>query len=70
MTDPDLRIVSAGARPEEVAAVTAVLRSALDEMAAALDVEGSPKVSAWQRSQRAVRTPIAPGQGAWRSFSG
>ncbi len=70
MTDPDLRIVSAGAQPDEVAAVTAVLRGALDELAAGLEVDGEPTVSAWRRSQRPIRAPITPGRGAWRSFAG
>lgn len=72
MTDTpvDLRIVSKGASPEEIAAVTAVLRGALDELAEELAVESGPRVSAWQRSQRAMRSTLHPGAGAWRSFSG
>lgn len=69
-TGTDLRIVSKGATTEEVAAVTAVLQAALDELAANLDAEARPVVSAWQRSQRGVRGPLRPGPGAWRSFSG
>ncbi|MBC7591349.1 MAG: acyl-CoA carboxylase subunit epsilon [Salinibacterium sp.] len=64
----DLRIVSTGVSAEEIAAVTAVLQGALDELADDLAVRGEARVSAWQRSQRSVRRPLVPG--AWRSFSG
>jgi Acyl-CoA carboxylase epsilon subunit len=67
--DPDLRIVSRGATDEEVAAVTAVLRGALEELSAAHEADAAPVVSAWQRSQRPVRGALAPGAGAWRSFT-
>lgn len=62
---PDLRIVSKGATPEDIAAVTAVLGLALDELAEQLNAESGPRVSAWQRSQRAVRTPGTWGTGTW-----
>jgi gamma-glutamyl:cysteine ligase YbdK (ATP-grasp superfamily) len=65
----DLRIVSAGATAEDIAAVTAVLHAALNELTAQLDAEARPTVSAWQRSQRALRAPLRPGAGAWRGFS-
>ncbi|WP_309615644.1 acyl-CoA carboxylase subunit epsilon [Salinibacterium sp.] len=65
-----LRIVSPGATEEDVAAVTAVLHRALDELAGGMAVEGEVRVSAWQRSQRSVRTPLTPGAGSWRDFSG
>jgi hypothetical protein len=67
---PDLRIVSTGADAEEVAAVSAVLTAALQQLAADLEVSGGPRVSAWQRSTRSVRGTLSPGPGAWRSFSG
>jgi hypothetical protein len=66
----DLRIVSTGASTEEVAAVTAVLTAALQELADDLGAAGAPRVSAWQRSQRPVRAQITPGPGSWRGFSG
>jgi len=69
VNQPDLRIVSKGATAEEIAAVTAVLQGALDELAAHLDA-APPVVSAWQRSQRGLRVPLRPGPGAWRGFSG
>jgi hypothetical protein len=65
----DIRVVSAGATPEEVAAVTVVLTQALAELADELGAETGPRVSAWQRSQRQMRTPLTPGPGAWRGFS-
>lgn len=67
---PDLRVVSHGATPEEVAAVTAVLTAALEELAEQLAVESAPRTSAWARRQRALRVPLVPGPGAWRAFSG
>jgi hypothetical protein len=70
VTSPDLRIVSSGATAEEVAAATAVLRGALDELAAANGAHVAPVVSAWQRSQRPIRGTMVPAPGAWRSFSG
>ncbi len=65
--EPSIRVISKSATDSEIAAVTAVLTAALDELAAAQNGE-SPTVSAWQRSQRALRTPLTPGAGAWRSF--
>ena len=71
MSEPSaLRIISTGATPEEVAAVTAVLQAALDELAADLSPAPTHAVSAWQRGRGAVRSPLQPGPGAWRSFSG
>ena len=71
MTDTaplDLRVLTPNLTPEEIAAVTAVLQGALDELAASFDVGVVPQ-SAWQRSQRGLRVPLSPGAGAWRSFS-
>ncbi|MGV8896799.1 MAG: acyl-CoA carboxylase subunit epsilon [Rhodoglobus sp.] len=75
MTQPergaiDLRIVSPGITPEEVAAVTAVIQGSLDELADDMAVDAAARVSGWQRSQRAIRTPLTPGPGMWRNFSG
>lgn len=66
----DLRIVSSGATAGDGAAVTAVLHAALDELAAEADATNGPTQSAWQRSQRTLRTPLHAGPGAWRGFSG
>jgi hypothetical protein len=64
---PDLRIVRGDPTPAEIGAVTAVIAAALEEASA---LEAPPVRSAWSRSQRNVRTPLQPGPGAWRSFSG
>jgi len=69
-TPPDIRIVSKSATPEEIAAVTAVVQGALDELAESLDAAATPQRSAWDRSRRDLRAPLRPGPGAWRSFSG
>lgn len=63
-----IRIVSKNATDEEIAAVSAVLKAALDELAAASGPDDGPVVSAWNRSQRGLRAPLSPGPGAWRSF--
>ena len=62
-----LRFISP-ASAEEIAAVTAVLQGAVDELAESNSV--ATPVSAWNRSQRSVRGTLTPGQGAWRGFSG
>ncbi len=67
---PHLQIISSGANAADVAAVTAVLRAALDELAAELEIDPGVGQSAWQRSQRAIRGTISPGNGTWRGFSG
>ena len=69
MSNPDIRVVSPSATPEDIAAVTVVVSQALAELADELGAENGPGVSAWQRSQRQLRTPLTPGAGAWRSFS-
>ncbi|WP_348786804.1 acyl-CoA carboxylase epsilon subunit [Leifsonia sp. NPDC080035] len=70
--DPSqIRFVTRGVTPEEIAAVTAVLTAAAAEQAAAAR-DARPQVGpdAWERSRRQLRTPIHPGPGMWRSFSG
>lgn len=67
----NIRFVTRGVTPEEVAAVTAVLTAAVAEaQAAAQDARPESGADAWARSQRALRTPLSPGSGAWRSFNG
>jgi len=66
----DIRIVGGNPSAEDIAATTAVLSAALEELAeerGRLDDSGP---SAWQRSQRPFRSPISTGTGVWRSFSG
>ena len=69
--DPSqIRFVTRGVTPEEVAAVTAVLAAAAAEQAAAVD-EARPAAGpdAWERSRRSLRQELRPGPGQWRSFS-
>ncbi len=66
--EPALTVLTAGVSPEELAAVTAVVDAAVAEELAELhdDVQIGPSV--WERSQRALRTPLQPGPGAWQSY--
>jgi hypothetical protein len=66
----DLVVLSGNPDTDELAAVTAVLAGVLDELAAEQGKREQAVTSAWARSQKAVRTPLTPGPGAWRSFSG
>jgi len=70
--DPSqLRFLTRGVTPEEVAAVTAVLAAAAAEQAAAAkEAQAEQGPDAWARTQRALRGELRPGTGAWRSFSG
>ena len=64
-SQPDIRILSGNPDAAEIAAVTAVLTAALDELAGEARRRQSSGPSAWQRSQRSVRTPLTHGD--WRS---
>ncbi|HXR43824.1 MAG TPA: acyl-CoA carboxylase subunit epsilon [Pseudolysinimonas sp.] len=70
MSDPagadrlDIRIVGGNPTDEEVAAVTAVLDAALEELAGEERRRPGAGPTAWQRSQRNVRHPLV--RGAWR----
>ena len=68
--DSDITFLTGGVTPHEVAAVSAVLTAALAEQAADSAVRTRRGRSAWERSQRHLRTPLMPGHGAWRSFDG
>jgi hypothetical protein len=68
LTEADLVIESRSATSDDTAAVTAVLSVALSE-ASADHLEGLPRPSAWEKSQRSLRRTITHGDGAWRSFS-
>ena len=70
VVEADLVVISGNPDPEELAAVTAVLAGVLDELADEQGRREQAVTSAWARSQRAVRAPLTPGVGAWRSFSG
>ena len=62
-------IVAGDPTPAEVAAVTAVLGAALEELAGEHERDAASGPTAWQRSQRAIRTPIVRGHDTWRGFS-
>ncbi|MCU1416343.1 MAG: acyl-CoA carboxylase subunit epsilon [Schumannella sp.] len=61
----DIRFLGGNPDAEEIAAITAVLSGALDELAGEQRRRQSRGPSAWQRSQRNVRTPLV--RGAWRT---
>ena len=65
----DIIVTSGSPTESELAAVTVVIRSVLAELALQNEMRSQGAVSAWQRSQRRLRT--GPGSSAgWRSFSG
>ncbi|WP_291040311.1 acyl-CoA carboxylase subunit epsilon [Herbiconiux sp.] len=70
LPDTPLQVVSSGITAEELAAVTAVLEAAIEEELDELHSEVIIEPSAWERSQRALRSPLHPGPGVWRAFSG
>lgn len=63
------RVVRGNPSPEEIAAISTVLAAAVAEMRADAVTDESLSVSAWARSQRAIRGPLTPGPGRWRNFS-
>jgi hypothetical protein len=68
--ETDLAVISGSPSAEDMAAITAVLAGVLDELAAEQGRRELAAPSAWARSQRALRSSLRPGDGAWRSFSG
>jgi hypothetical protein len=52
----------------DIAAVTAVLTTALREQAAHKQPTEDASPSAWQRGRRGLRMPLTRGAGAWRSW--
>ncbi len=66
MNDEVIRITGGHPSDDEIAAVTAVLTVALDELAGEDRRRQRLTPSAWERSQRAVRTPLTPG--TWQTF--
>ncbi|MEO8261358.1 MAG: acyl-CoA carboxylase epsilon subunit [Pseudolysinimonas sp.] len=62
---PDIRILQGNPDAAEIAAVIAVLGAALEELAGEERRAQSAGPSAWQRSQRTVRSPLV--RGAWRT---
>jgi hypothetical protein len=63
---PEIRILSGHATDDEIAAVTAVLTAALDELAGESRRSSEQGPTGWQASQRDVRKPLP--HGAWRNF--
>ncbi|MHB1172100.1 MAG: acyl-CoA carboxylase subunit epsilon [Lacisediminihabitans sp.] len=66
----DFRVLSGNPTAIELAAVTAVLTSMIEELETTRQLSKVRGQSAWQRSQRSIRAQLSPGYGAWRSFSG
>ena len=64
----DIRFVTQGLSPEEIAAVTAVLGAALasQQTTAAGAAVQQPAESEWNRSTRGLRQPL---RGGWRGFT-
>ena len=69
-TSADIRVVRGQPSPDELAAITAVIHGVVDELAADEATRAHRVTTAWQRTQRRLRSPLEPGPGAWRSFSG
>lgn len=67
-TSPGLRIVRGNANEEELAALIAVVGDAYGRETADAVAE-EPRVSAWQRTQRAMRKPLRRDI-PWGRFSG
>ncbi|MBG6239522.1 hypothetical protein IWX78_002509 [Mycetocola sp. CAN_C7] len=65
----DVHILRGSPTPDEIAAVTAVLTTAVVEEAANADAVPTNGPSAWQRSQRVMRSPLTAGAGRWRNFT-
>ncbi|WP_395638397.1 acyl-CoA carboxylase epsilon subunit [Pseudolysinimonas sp.] len=63
---PQIRVLGGNPSDEDVAAVTAVLAAALDELAGESRRRGDEGPTGWQVSQRAIRAPLP--FGAWRDF--
>jgi hypothetical protein len=68
-SEPDIIVISGDPDGQEMAAVTAVLGGLLEELAAERGRRELAGPSAWQRSQRTLRTALHAGPGEWRSFS-
>ncbi len=61
-----IRVVGGSPSAEELAAVTAVLQAALDELAGLHRLE-QKQPSAWERNRRPLRQPLQ--RGAWSSWA-
>jgi hypothetical protein len=65
---PDIRIASGNPDDVEMAALTAVLAGVLEELAADRQAQKDSGPTAWQRSQRALRSPLHAAPGQWNGF--
>lgn len=62
-------VLSGDPTAAELAALTAVITALVEEQGDR-DADVARSVSGWDRSRRAVRSPLYPGLGAWRGFTG
>ena len=62
----DIRVIGGDPTPEELAAVTAVVTAALDVIAGERRRKAQASQSAWQRSQRPVRSQLR--RGTWTTY--
>jgi hypothetical protein len=60
-----IRLTSGEPTAVEVAAVTAVVAAALEQLAGEEHVQAPSRTSAWERSRRSIRRPLT--RGDWRS---
>lgn len=68
-SSPDVVISTPGLDARQIAAVTAVV-TALAAQASAPQEPSEAVSGGWNARSSAVRAPLAPAPGAWRSFSG
>jgi hypothetical protein len=61
----EIRFLAGNPDPDEIAAISAVLSAALEELAGEQRRQQTSGPSTWQRSQRNVRTPLV--RGSWRN---
>ena len=62
---PAFRVLSGNPTATELAAVTAVLTAMVEQADGQRMPVAMPSRSAWSLSQRPLRSPIVPGDGAW-----
>lgn len=65
----DINVISGNPTPDELAAVVAVIEGMVQELEGPRARTAARGPSAWESSQRPIRTPIASGSTRWRSFS-
>jgi len=61
-----IRVVGGDPTPEELAAATAVLQGALDELAG-MHRRAQRSMTTWERERRGLRRPLQPG--GWNSWA-